>query len=78
MPFDKDEIANFVRAWYNAQCQLGRVDAVQSEQKVTNLAEAALKPGLRKLATNPMLLTTMAVIHQQDTRLPEERGSLYY
>src|SRR5882724_13663826 len=39
-PFDEDEITTFARAWYNAQRQLGRVDAVQGKQKATNLAEA--------------------------------------
>ena len=76
-PFDEDEIASFAHAWYNAQRELGRVDAVQAEQKATDLTEAALQPALRELAANPMLLTTMAIIHQQDTRLPDERVCLY-
>jgi hypothetical protein len=50
---------------------------VQARQKATNLAAVALQPALRELAANPMLLTTMALIHQQDTRLPDERVCLY-
>ncbi|MGH8068220.1 MAG: SUMF1/EgtB/PvdO family nonheme iron enzyme [Candidatus Entotheonellia bacterium] len=76
-PFDRHQIATFAHAWYNAQRERGRVDAVRAEQKATDLAETALKPALRELAANPMLLTTMAIIHQQDTRLPEERVCLY-
>jgi Sulfatase-modifying factor enzyme 1 len=48
------------------------VDAVQARQKGTNLAAVALQPALRALEANPMLLTAMALIHQQDTRHPEE------
>jgi predicted NACHT family NTPase len=76
-PFDRPQIATFAQAWYNAQREQGRVDAVQAAQKATDLADTALKPALQELAANPMLLTTMAIIHQQDTRLPEERVCLY-
>jgi predicted NACHT family NTPase len=75
-PFDAKQIASFARAWYNAQRELGRVDAVQARQKGTNLAAVALQPALRALAANPMLLTAMALIHQQDTRHPDERVCL--
>jgi predicted NACHT family NTPase len=71
-PFDAKQFASFARAWYNTQRELGRVDAVQARQKGTNLAAVTLQPALRALAANPMLLTAMALIHQQDTRHPEE------
>jgi formylglycine-generating enzyme required for sulfatase activity len=76
-PFDSHQIATFAHAWYNAQRERRRVDAVQAEQRATDLAKTALKPALHELAANPMLLTTMAIIHQQETRLPEERVCLY-
>ncbi|MCP4534894.1 MAG: hypothetical protein GY831_27180, partial [Delftia sp.] len=34
-------------------------------------------PGVRKLATNPLLLTILALIHRDQTRLPEQRVQLY-
>jgi formylglycine-generating enzyme required for sulfatase activity len=71
-PLDAKQFASFASAWYNTQRELGRVDAVQARQKGTNLAAVALQPALRALAANPMLLTAMALIHQQDTRHPEE------
>src|SRR5262249_50896156 len=39
--------------------------------------KAALTQGLYELAENPMLLTTMALIHQQEVGLPKERVRLY-
>jgi predicted NACHT family NTPase len=75
--FDQNEIATCARAWYRAQHQLGRMDVMEADEKGTDLAEAALAPALRDLAQNPLLLTTMAVIHQQDKQLPEQRVCLY-
>jgi predicted NACHT family NTPase len=76
-PFDAQQVQDFVHAWYNAQRKLGRVDARQAEPKANDLIQAALAPGLDELSSNPMLLTTMAIIHQQETRLPKERVHLY-
>ena len=53
------------------------MDARQAEAKANDLVREALAPALHELASNPMLLTTMAIIHQQETRLPKERVRLY-
>jgi predicted NACHT family NTPase len=71
--FDAEQMKTFAQAWYNAQKDLGRVDAVQVEHKAADLTRAALTTDLRELASNPMLLTTMALIHQQEVGLPKER-----
>lgn len=76
-PFSDEQIENFARAWYTAQRELGRVDSTQAEHKAQDLAQAALAQQLHELAENPMLLTTMALIHQQDVGLPKERVRLY-
>lgn len=76
-PFDRDQITQFAGAWYRAQEKLGRVTAEQAKAKAGNLAEAALSPDLRELSANPMMLTTMAIIHQKEVGLPKERVRLY-
>ncbi len=76
-PFSDEQITTFSSAWYNAQKELGHVDSTQAEQKAQDLAQAALAQELRELAENPMLLTTMALIHQQEVGLPKERVRLY-
>ena len=75
--FNDEQIRDFVHAWYRTQHRLGRVDAQQAEDKASALAREALGSALQELASNPMLLTTMAIIHQQETRLPRERVRLY-
>jgi formylglycine-generating enzyme required for sulfatase activity len=76
-PFDEDKIRRFAHAWYQAQKELGRVDAEQAKQRAEGLAGAALTPELRELASNPMMLTAMAIIHQKEIGLPRERVRLY-
>ncbi|MFN8459765.1 MAG: hypothetical protein U0401_34805, partial [Anaerolineae bacterium] len=76
-PFDEAKVTAFGRAWYRAQQELGRVEAAQARAKAGNLIEAALSEDLRELSQNPMLLTTMALIHQREIGLPHERVRLY-
>ncbi len=76
-PFDNDKVRAFTQAWYNAQKTLGRFDAEQVKHKVEDLSQAALGPDLRELSANPMMLTTMALIHQREIGLPKERVRLY-
>ncbi len=75
--FDEDKIRAFVQGWYQAQEQLGRVTAAVAAERSRDLQRAALSGDLRPLAGNPMLLTTMALIHQKEVGLPKERVRLY-
>ena len=74
--FDDDKIRAFVERWYFAQVP-ERFDAQAAQVKVDDLADAALKPALIEMARNPLLLTTMALIHQRRAVLPRERVRLY-
>ena len=76
-PFDETKIKNFVAAWYHAQVSLGRMTAAKAADNMADLQRAALAHDLRELAGNPMLLTTMAIIHQRQVGLPKERARLY-
>lgn len=76
-PFDAYKIRGFARAWYMAQKEAGRIDASEAKSKADNLTQAALLNELYELATNPMILTTMAIIHQREIGLPQERVRLY-
>ncbi|MDX9954455.1 MAG: SUMF1/EgtB/PvdO family nonheme iron enzyme [Anaerolineae bacterium] len=75
--FNENKIRAFVQGWYQAQEQLGRVTAAVAAERSRDLQRAALSGDLRTLAGNPMLLTTMALIHQKEVGLPKERVCLY-
>jgi len=72
--FDQDKIKLFVEAWYAAQDQL---QEKEKRQRVQDLQQAALGNDLSDMAKNPMLLTTMAIIHQKNTQLPKGRVRVY-
>ncbi len=72
-----EQITGFINNWYEAQCTLGRVKPHVQEARSQDLVSVATEDPLLSLAQNPMLLTTMTIIHQQQARLPDERVRLY-
>jgi len=76
-PLEPQQIKQFVSRWYGAQTELGRLTVPEAQERITDLQTVATGPDLRQLAENPMLLTTMALIHQQKIGLPKQRVKLY-
>jgi len=76
-PFDERKIRTFCAAWYRAQGDLGRLEEGRVDTGGSHLAGQVLQPALRDLAENPLLLTTMAVIHTRKTQLPRGRAQVY-
>ena len=74
-PFDEDQIGEFVQRWYQALAGLGTLKPPEAERRAENL-RTAVGP-LLELARNPLLLTTMAVVHTAQVELPRERARLY-
>ena len=68
-PLTEDQINAFLSKW----CAAKNTDP----DKAAELARAATGDDLREMAENPMLLTTMALVHHRNTRLPRERVLLY-
>ena len=52
-PFAEEKIRSFVQGWYNAQKELGHVDAEQARQRAKNLADAAAGPDLPRACLQP-------------------------
>jgi len=77
-PFDGKKIAKFARAWYNEQCRLGHMNTEQAEKRAHDLASASSTSDLIEMSSNPMMLTSIAIIHQKDIGLPRERVRLYH
>ncbi|MBV7339771.1 SUMF1/EgtB/PvdO family nonheme iron enzyme [Chloroflexi bacterium TSY] len=75
--FSDEKIRDFIEGWYRTQAQLGQIKSIEVEEKIADLQDAALSQDLRELAENPMLLTTMTLIHQKEVGLPKERVRLY-
>lgn len=85
-PFDNDAIKQFARQWslafeaigLPAQTELPPDVRHHAELRAESLVTAATShPGVQKLATNPLMLTLLALIHHQGTKLPNRRTDLY-
>ncbi len=74
-PLRKEQVQDFARRWYG--CQLGRFSPAEAKEKGEQLAVAAVRDDLLEMAVNPMLLTTMALVHQNNRELPKHRACLY-
>lgn len=76
-PFAAEKIQRFIQAWYQAGVVLQRLDQAKANAAAADLQQAVRDQQLQELAENPLLLTTMAIIHQREVGLLRERVRLY-
>jgi hypothetical protein len=76
-PFSEAQIERFIVAWYQELQRLGSVAAEEVAHVTQHLQSAVRRPDLWRLATNPLLLTVMALVHTHKGRLPDARALLY-
>ncbi len=79
-----DEVREFLLRWYTAHEQAHdetlplEVAEARAEERVGQLLPRVLEwPSVRRLATNPLLLTILALIHENVGKLPNRRIRLY-
>lgn len=75
--FDDPKIKRFIATWYTELVQIGVVKAAEAPGLIQRLQTAVQRPDLRCLASNPLLLTVMALVHTHKGRLPNARALLY-
>jgi len=76
-PFTEEQIDQFISAWYGELARLGNVKPESVEGTTQHLQEAVRRPDLWRLASNPLLLTAMALVHTHKGQLPDARALLY-
>jgi len=79
-----DEVREFLLRWYTAhewthdETLPLEVAEARAEERVGQLLPRVLEwPSVRRLATNPLLLTILALIHENVGKLPNRRIRLY-
>ena len=79
--FGREDIQTFVRQWHVAREKRVHREAPNLQQAAQEaeslLSEIEANPNVRDLATNPLMLTIIALIKQRDVKLPERRVELY-
>jgi energy-coupling factor transporter ATP-binding protein EcfA2 len=76
--FTNKQIEKFVLNWYLSIAVNSDNDKAQANEKATELFNSIKQnQSVMRLATNPLLVTIIALIHYQGSTLPEKRASLY-
>ncbi|RMF76217.1 MAG: DUF4062 domain-containing protein, partial [Chloroflexi bacterium] len=76
-PFDRHKINHYISAWYRALNMQGMIDDESAEQRTGELQGLIEQYDLENVASNPMLLTVMTLVHNHTGTLPRERARLY-
>lgn len=81
LPFDDEEVRRFAQQWSLAFEMTGKNEA-EARPPAAQRAKELIKdifatPEVRSLASNPLMVTILALIHHQNVRLPERRVKLY-
>ncbi|TXH69093.1 MAG: NACHT domain-containing protein [Lysobacteraceae bacterium] len=76
--FDDTQVQQFIGAWYAALPQRGWCLPEQAAEKHQDLLAARDRPDLAELASTPLLLTLMSLLHSNRGRLPDDRADLYH
>ena len=76
-PFDDDEIRRFAEVWYEAIRATGELTDPNRQNAEVLARGIQDNPGVRRLATNPLLMTLIALTYWREVRLPRRRVELY-
>ncbi|NEO31358.1 MAG: tetratricopeptide repeat protein, partial [Symploca sp. SIO3C6] len=84
VPMENTQIQQFLERWClaievaqrpEADSSLHQRDAAEEAESILKTIET--KPGVKRFAANPLLLTILALIHRNGTQLPQRRVELY-
>lgn len=78
MPFGLDEIRLFSEQWYKSIAQHTDQEYGHAKEQADSLySSISRSPSVIRLATNPLLMTIIAMIHYKGKKLPNKRVELY-
>lgn len=73
-PLSLEEIKKFVKSWYEIREQSPR-ERAEMIKSLINAIET--NEGVKRLSSNPLMLTIIALVHRIEAELPNERVKLY-
>ena len=77
-PFERKDIEHFAKRWYRAIAEESDKNFKEAEKNANELIEAIFRnKSIERLATNPLLMTIIALIHYRGKKLPNRRVELY-
>ena len=76
-PFDDDEIRRFAERWYEAIEGTGKAADPERQNARVLFEGIQNNPSVKRLATNPLLMTLIGLMYWREVRLPRRRIDLY-
>jgi hypothetical protein len=77
-PFERNDIEHFAKRWYRAIAEESDKNFKEAEKNANALNESIFRnKNIERLATNPLLMTIIALIHYRGKKLPNRRVELY-
>jgi formylglycine-generating enzyme required for sulfatase activity len=73
-PLDEGAVRTFLERWCQA---LWPDSAAEAAGHLRELTAALARPAIARMASHPVMLTALAVVHWNERRLPEQRADLY-
>ena len=74
-PLDQPKIRQFIADWFREIC--GRATGVADRTAGEMIADVSLNEYVSVFTENPLLLTAVCILYQDNKRLPEQRADLY-
>lgn len=74
-PVTPEQVKKFIERWY--EIQIPNHNTYREERIESLKAAVNENPGVKRLKTNPLLLTMMTLVHQYEGTLPDDRARLY-
>jgi energy-coupling factor transporter ATP-binding protein EcfA2 len=80
--FDRNDVADFTKKWYETIETTLKDDSDQTLAEAVGSADKLIKTiekndRIKRLASNPLLLSIIATVHRYAGRLPDNRAKLY-
>lgn len=76
-PLSDAKVEMFITRWYAELHRTGSISQRDAQELTTRLHGAIARADMQQLASSPLLLTVMALVHTHKGRLPDVRALLY-
>ena len=78
-PMRRPAVEHFVRSWsaaVNAKLDPTAQGQLSADELIKEIYDPS-RPAIRELATNPLLITILAIVYRADGALPDQRAGIY-
>ncbi|MBL7789360.1 MAG: SUMF1/EgtB/PvdO family nonheme iron enzyme [Chitinophagales bacterium] len=76
LPYNLEEQIKYIEGWYKSAVGIGRFNSIQARGLMEALINEVKGNDLKEIASSPMLLALLTLIHSEEAKLPDSRSVL--